>query len=155
MLLEETSLKEKTLIIVKPDAFSKRVVGKVISEFEKADLRILGAEMIWMSLEQAEEFYVEHREKEFYKPLVNFMSSNPVIVMVWEGEDAIKRARSFMGATDPRFAREGTIRKRWAQDGRHNIVHGSDSKKSAEREINFFFGDLKGIYKWHEKEYKI
>lgn len=130
---------ERTLIIIKPDAFSKKLVGRVIAELEKAGLKAVGARMVLLNAEQAEGFYAEHKGKDFYAPLIKFMTSNPVMVMVWEGKDAILRARTLMGATNPANAEEGTIRKRWAQDGRHNIIHGSDSKESAEREINFFF----------------
>lgn len=144
----------RTLIIVKPDAFSKKVAGKVVARLEDAGLKPVGAKMIRLSAEQAQEFYAEHKGKEFFEPLISFMSSNPVMVMVWEGEDAIKRARDLMGATNPADAEDGTIRKKWAQDGRHNIIHGSDSKKSAEREIKFFFPNADQMFTWEEKEYR-
>lgn len=144
---------EKTLIIVKPDAFSKKVAGEVISQFEKNGLRLLGARLVLMDKEKAGEFYTEHKGKEFYSPLVNFMTSNPAMVMVWEGDDAVSFARSIIGATNPADAAEGTIRKMFGGDGRHNIVHGSDSVQSSEREINFFFPGMADVYSWEEKEY--
>ncbi len=146
---------ERTLIIIKPDAFSKKVVGKVISKFEEAGLKLVASKMIKMNTAQAERFYLEHKGKDFYDPLVIFMSSNPVMVIVLEGKDAIKEARLVIGATDPVEAAEGTVRNKWAQDGRHNIIHGSDSEKSAAREIGFFFSDTSEIYEWEEREYKI
>ncbi|MFH1414837.1 MAG: nucleoside-diphosphate kinase [Elusimicrobiota bacterium] len=146
---------DKTLIIVKPDAFSKSVIGKVISKLEETGLKIMAAKTIWMNNEQAEAFYAEHKGKGFYEPLVVFMSSNPVMVMVWGGDNAVIRARCIIGATDPADADEGTIREQWAQDGRHNIIHGSDSAESAEREIGFFFSDSEDIFKWEGKEYRI
>lgn len=137
---------ERTLIIIKPDTFSKKLAGKVIAELEEAMLKPVGAKMILLNTEQAKKFYAEHKGKDFYEPLVEFMTSNPVMVIVFEGEDAISRARTLIGATDPADAEEGTIRRRWAQDGRHNIIHGSDSVQSAEREIEFFFPDSQQIF---------
>lgn len=137
---------ERTLIIIKPDTFSKKLAGKVIAELEEAMLKPVGAKMILLNTEQAKKFYTEHKGKDFYEPLVEFMTSNPVMVIVFEGEDAISRARTLIGATDPADAEEGTIRRRWAQDGRHNIIHGSDSVQSAEREIEFFFPDSQQIF---------
>lgn len=146
---------EKTLIIIKPDALSKKVAGKIISELESIDIKPLAAKLICLNNEEAQEFYSEHRGKEFYNPLIKFMTSNPVMVMVWEGVDAITRVRKLLGATNPVEADEGTIRRKWAQDGRHNIIHGSDSIQSAKREIEFFFPNEKDIYYWEEKIYKI
>jgi nucleoside-diphosphate kinase len=145
---------ERTLIIIKPDALSKRLVGKIIAELEKTSLRMVAAKMMILTEEQAGEFYREHREKPFYKPLLQFLGSNPVLVMVWKGDDAVGLSRKLIGATDPVNADEGTIRKMWAQDGRHNIIHGSDSNESAEREINFFFPGLQDIFNWEYKEYE-
>lgn len=145
---------ERTLIIIKPDTFSKKLAGKVIAELEEAGLKPVGAKMILLNTEQAKKFYAEHKGKDFYELLVEFMTSNPVMVIVFEGEDAISRARTLMGATDPANAEEGTIRRRWAQDGRHNIIHGSDSVQSAGREIEFFFPDSQHIFPWEDKEYK-
>ena len=147
--------KERTLVIIKPDALSKKVAGRIISEFENAGLKMLGARMILLTPDEAERFYAEHRGKPFYEPLIDFMISNPVMVTVWEGDGAVLRVRELMGVTDPARAAEGTIRKRWAQDGRHNAVHGSNSLESARREINFFFPEGKDIFQWDKKEYKI
>jgi len=146
---------EKTLIIVKPDALVKKIVGRVISQFEEEGLRIMAVKMVWLNRNLAEEFYVEHKGKEFYEPLVEFIISNPVIGMVWGGEDAINRARRIIGATDPARADEGSVRKKWAANNRHNIVHGSDSPESAQREIGIFFPDENEIYKWQDREYKL
>ncbi|MBN2406744.1 MAG: nucleoside-diphosphate kinase [Elusimicrobia bacterium] len=146
---------EKTLIIIKADAFTKRLVGKVISKLEDSGLRILGAKMIWFDKALAREFYIEHKSKDFYYPLINFITSNPVMVMVAGGENAVTGSRKIIGATDPARAREGTIRRMWAQDGRHNIVHGSDSPVSAKREINLLFPGEEGIYEWEDKEYRL
>jgi nucleoside-diphosphate kinase len=144
---------ERTLIIIKPDALSKKVGGRIISAFEENNLRLVGAKFIHLGREQVEQFYAEHRGKEFYEPLVQFMTSNPCLAMAWEGPDAIKRAREVIGATDPAQAKEGTVRRNYATDNRHNAVHGSDSVKSAEREIAFFFTAAE-IFDWEDKIYK-
>jgi nucleoside-diphosphate kinase len=146
---------ERTLIIIKPDSLSKKVAGSIISEFEKTGLKLVGTKMVSIDSDKAGEFYAEHKGKDFYEPLVNFMTSNPALVMVWEGEDAITRARTIIGATNPANAEEGTIRQRWGQDGRHNAVHGSDSPASAEREINFFFNGVNEVFNWETKEYTL
>ncbi len=143
---------QKTLVIIKPDALSKKLTGRVIGELEKAELKIKGIKMIRMTPEDARSFYGEHEGKGFFKPLVEFISSNPAVVMVLEGVDAVKRVRGLMGSTDPREAGKGTIRERWARDKRHNIIHGSDSVSSAEREIGFFFSEDE-IHQWEGKEY--
>ncbi|MBI5554263.1 MAG: nucleoside-diphosphate kinase [Elusimicrobia bacterium] len=144
---------ERTLIIVKPDAMSKRISGKVIQALEEQGLQLVAGKLLQLSRPRAEDFYGEHKGKEFYEPLINFISSNPCLVTVWEGAGAIKKAREIIGATDPAQAKEGTIRKKYATDNRHNGVHGSDSAKSAEREIAFFFSDTE-IFPWEEKVYK-
>ena len=113
----------------------------------------MAAEMVWMEQDLAEEFYIEHRDKEFYRELVGFITSNPVMVMVLGGEDAIKFVRKLAGATEPSEYENGTIRKEWAESKRYNIIHASNSSKSARREIGLFFPDSK-IYNWKEKEYK-
>lgn len=147
--------KERTLIIIKPDAFSKKITGKIIAVLEDNDLKMVAAKMVRLSPEQAGGFYKEHKGKHFYEPLIDFMCSNPILVMVVEGEDVVSRSRELMGATDPSEAAPGTIRKKWAQDGRHNIIHGSDSLNSASREIGFFFPDTGEIISWEEKEYRM
>jgi len=144
---------DRTLVIIKPDALCQRVVGNVVSRFEQDGLRIIAARMVLMSEEQAAKFYSSHIGKDFYEPLVKFMSSNPCVVMVLEGENAVDRVREIAGATDPVEAKEGTIRRQFARDNRHNIIHTSDSPETASREINFFFKG-KEIYQWSEKEYR-
>lgn len=144
---------EKSLVIIKPDALSKKVSGEIIAVLEKNNLLLRACKMVFLGPDMAEKFYAEHRGKEFYEPLVKFMSSNPVIVTVWEGEGAIGRIREIIGSTDPIQAKAGTIRRKYATDNRHNAVHGSDSLKSAKREIAFFFED-KEIFSWQERIYK-
>jgi nucleoside-diphosphate kinase len=130
---------ERTLSIIKPDAVAKNVVGKIISRFEEGGLRVLAAKMVQLTDETAGGFYAEHRERGFFKDLVGFMTSGPVIVQVLEGENAIARNRELMGATDPAKAAPGTIRADFAKSIDANAVHGSDSAASAEREIGYFF----------------
>ncbi len=130
---------ERTLSIIKPDAVAKNVIGKIVSRFEKAGLTIVGLRMIHLSQEQAEGFYAEHRERPFFKDLVDFMMSGPVVVSVLEGENAIALNRELMGATNPQEAATGTIRADFAETIDENAVHGSDSPASAEREVAYFF----------------
>ncbi len=132
---------ERTLSIVKPDAVAKNLIGKIYSRFEEAGLRIVAARMLHLSREQAEGFYQVHRERPFYKDLVEFMISGPVMVQVLEGENAVVRNRDIMGATDPKKADPGTIRADFAETVDENAVHGSDSPENAAIEIEFFFGD--------------
>lgn len=131
---------EQTLSIIKPDAVSKNVIGKIYSRFEKAGLKIVAAKMEQLTREKAAGFYAEHEGKPFYEPLMDFMTSGPVMVQVLEGENAVAAHRTLMGATDPAKADEDTIRKDFAESMSKNAVHGSDSLASAEREINYFFG---------------
>ena len=133
---------EKTLSIIKPDGVEKNVIGNVINRFEKAGLKIGAMKMIWLSKEQAKGFYVVHKEKPFYDSLTDFMSSGPIVVMALEGEDAIRKNREIMGATNPKEAAEGTIRRDFATNVEKNTVHGSDSPESAEYEIGYFFNAL-------------
>jgi len=146
--------KEETLVIIKPDTLCQRVVGKVISIIEENGLKIKGLKMIKLNKKDAKNFYIEHKGKDFYTPLVNFMSSNPCIVMVVSGNNAIKKLRKIAGKTDPKEAKPMTIRRMFARDGRHNIVHASDSKKSAKREIKFFF-KRNEIFDWKYINYKL
>ncbi|AOS97278.1 Nucleoside diphosphate kinase [Microbulbifer aggregans] len=132
---------ERTLSIIKPDAVAKNVIGEIESRFEKAGLRIVAMKMLHLSREKAEGFYAEHKERPFFKDLVDFMTSGPVVVQVLEGEDAIKANRDLMGATNPQEAEAGTIRADFAQSIDANAVHGSDSAASAEREVSYFFAD--------------
>ena len=130
---------ERTLSIVKPDAIAKNIIGKIYNRFEDNGLRIVAAKMLHLSREQAENFYAVHRERPFFRDLVNFMISGPIMVQVLEGEDAIAKNREVMGATDPRKAASGTIRADFADNVEENAVHGSDSPETASVEIEFFF----------------
>ena len=130
---------ERTFSIVKPDAVAKNVIGEIYSRFEKGGLRIVAAKMLHLSRAQAEGFYAVHKERPFYKDLVNFMLSGPVMVQVLEGENAILRNREIMGATNPKDAAPGTIRADFASTVDENAVHGSDAAETAKEEIAFFF----------------
>jgi nucleoside-diphosphate kinase len=130
---------ERTLSIIKPDAVEKNVIGKIISRFEKAGLKIVAAKMVHLDNKAAGGFYAEHKERPFYPDLVSFMTSGPVVVQVLEGEGAIAKNRELMGATNPAEAAEGTIRADFANSIDANAVHGSDSSESAAREIAYFF----------------
>ena len=132
---------ERTLSIIKPDAVAKNVIGEIESRFEKAGLRIVAMKMMHLSREKAEGFYAEHKERPFFKDLVDFMTSGPVVVQVLEGENAILANRDLMGATNPQEAAAGTIRADFAQSIDANAVHGSDSAESAAREVSYFFAD--------------
>ncbi|HKL53787.1 MAG TPA: nucleoside-diphosphate kinase [Wenzhouxiangellaceae bacterium] len=132
---------QRTFSIIKPDAVAKNVIGEIYTRFERAGLKIVAARMMHLSREQAEGFYAVHRERPFFKDLVEFMMSGPVMVQVLEGEDAIARNRELMGATDPRQAAPGTIRADFASSIDANAVHGSDAEDTAAQEIAFFFGD--------------
>jgi len=130
---------ERTLSIVKPDAVSKNVIGQIYSRFEKAGLKIVAARMLSLSQSQAEGFYAVHRGRPFFRDLVKFMVSGPIIVQVLEGEDAIAKNRELMGATDPKKAAKGTIRADFAESIDANAVHGSDGPETARTEIGYFF----------------
>ena len=132
---------ERTLSIVKPDGVKKNVIGDVYQRFEKAGLHIVGARMLCLSQAHAEAFYGIHRERPFFKDLVSYMTSGPVMVQVLEGENAVAKNRDIMGATDPRKAAPGTIRADLADSIEANVVHGSDSLENAAREIAFFFSE--------------
>lgn len=130
---------ERTLSIVKPDGVQKNVIGEVYRRFEQAGLRIIAARMMQLSQTQAEGFYAVHRERPFFKDLVRYMVSGPVIVQVLEGENAVAKHRELMGATDPKKADKGTIRADLATSIEENVVHGSDSADNAKNEIAYFF----------------
>jgi len=130
---------EKTLSIIKPDAVAKNVIGAINTRFEQAGLRIVAAKMMHLSQKQAEEFYGIHRERPFFKGLVSFMSSGPILVQVLEGQNAIAKNREIMGATNPADAAKGTIRADFADSIDHNAVHGSDAAETAQTEIAYFF----------------
>jgi nucleoside-diphosphate kinase len=138
-------MKERTLSIIKPDGVGKGLIGEVIKRFERAGFRIVAMKMIHLSREQAEGFYHVHKGHSYFEGLTEFMVSGPSVVMVLEGEDVVARSRELMGATDPKNAAEGTIRKDFATDGRRNVVHGSDSPDAAAFEIGYFFNALELI----------
>ena len=130
---------ERTLSIIKPDAVAKNVIGQILSRFEQGGLKIIAARMMQLSQADAEAFYGVHRERPFFKDLVSFMISGPVMVQVLEGEGAIRKNRDLMGATDPKKADKGTIRADFADSIDANAVHGSDAAETAAQEIAFFF----------------
>jgi len=130
---------ERTISIIKPDAVAKNVIGDIYNRFEQAGLRVIAARMMHLSQEQAGAFYAVHKERPFYKDLVEFMTSGPVMVQVLEGEDAIAKNRELMGATNPQQAAPGTIRADHAKTVDENAVHGSDGPDTAQAEIAFFF----------------
>jgi nucleoside-diphosphate kinase len=132
---------ERTLSIVKPDGVKANHIGEVYRRFERAGLSIIAARMLQLSQREAEGFYAVHRERPFFKDLVRYMSSGPVMVQVLEGESAISRNRDIMGATDPKKAAAGTIRADLASSIEQNVVHGSDAPETAAREIAYFFSD--------------
>jgi len=133
---------ERTLSIVKPDGVSRNLIGEVYRRFEQAGLAVVAARMMQLSQAEAEGFYAVHRERPFFKDLVRFMTSGPVIVQVLEGEGAIAKNREVMGATDPKKAAKGSIRADLASSIDENVVHGSDAADTAAREINYFFREI-------------
>jgi nucleoside-diphosphate kinase len=133
---------ERTLSIVKPDGVQKHLIGEVTKRFEDHGLKIVGLKMISMDKKEAEGFYAVHRGKPFFESLTSFMSSGPAVVMVLEGEGAIAKTRELMGATDPKQAKEGTLRRQYATNIERNVVHGSDAPETAAFEINYFFNAL-------------
>lgn len=130
---------ERTLSIIKPDGVSKNYIGEIYKRFEQSGLRIVAAKMVHLSEDQAQQFYAIHRERPFFKDLVKFMISGPVMVQVLEGENAVAKNRDLMGATDPKQAERGTIRADLSTSIDENTVHGSDSLENAQQEIKFFF----------------
>ena len=130
---------QRTLSIIKPDAVAKNAIGEIIARFEKAGLKVVAAKMLHLDDDKAGGFYTEHKERPFFKDLVGFMTSGPVVVQVLEGDDAIAKNRELMGATNPKEAAPGTIRADFAETIDANAVHGSDSPESAAREVDYFF----------------
>ena len=130
---------ERTLSIIKPDAVAKNVIGQIYSRFENAGLKIAAAKLVHLSRQEAEQFYAVHKERPFFKDLVEFMISGPVMIQVLEGENAILKNRELMGATDPKKAEAGTIRADFADSIDANAVHGSDAPDTAAVEVAFFF----------------
>lgn len=137
---------ERTLSIIKPDGVSKGVAGEVIGRMERAGIRICAMKMVRLTLEQARLFYAVHKERPFFESLTQFMTSGPIIAMVLEAENVIVKNRDLMGATNPKEALPGTIRRDFASDVEKNIVHGSDGPETAAQEIKFFFSDLEIQY---------
>jgi len=133
---------ERTLSIVKPDGVEKHLIGEVIKRFEERGLKVIALKMISMSKKEAEGFYAVHRGKPFFESLTTFMSSGPSVVMVLEGDGAISKTRELMGATDPKQARQGTLRHQFATNIEKNVVHGSDAPETAAFEMKYFFNSL-------------
>ncbi|MBU8879098.1 nucleoside-diphosphate kinase [Bacillus sp. FJAT-29790] len=130
---------EKTFLMVKPDGVQRNLIGEIVAKFEKKGFQLVGGKLMSISTELAEQHYGEHKERPFFGELVDFITSGPVFAMVWEGENVIATARQMMGATNPKDAAPGTIRGDFAATVGKNIIHGSDSPASAEREIGLFF----------------
>lgn len=130
---------EKTFLMVKPDGVQRNLIGEIVARFEKKGFRLVGAKLMSISNELAEQHYAEHKERPFFGELVDFITSGPVFAMVWEGENVISTARLMMGSTNPKDAALGTIRGDFAATVGKNVIHGSDSPASAEREIGLFF----------------
>jgi len=135
-------MKERTLSIIKPDGVFRNLIGEVVRRIEAQELKIISMKMILLTKAQAKGFYAVHKGKSFYESVTDFMSSGPCVVMVLEGEDAIKKYRKLMGATNFKEAEEGTIRREFASDIEKNVVHGSDSQETAIFEIGYFFNNL-------------
>ncbi len=133
---------ERTLSIIKPDAVARNVIGQIYTRFESAGLKIIAARMAHLSEREAAGFYAVHKERPFFRDLVNFMTSGPVMIQVLEGENAIQKNRDLMGATDPRKAAKGTIRADFAESIDANAVHGSDSAQTAAIEVAYFFASM-------------
>ena len=133
---------QRTLSIIKPDATRRNIIGKIVSKLEASGLKVIAQKKIQLTKTQAKDFYIVHQDRPFYNDLVNFMISGPVVVQVLEGENAVQKNRNVMGATNPKEADEGTIRKEYAESLEANSVHGSDSEENAETEISFFFSKI-------------
>ncbi len=134
-------MKQRTLVLLKPDAVNRRLIGEIISRFEKKGLKIVAMKMLWLSREKAEKHYEVHKGKPFYESLIDYITSGPIVAMVLEGDRAIEVVRKMMGKTNGIEAEPGTIRGDFAMSIQNNLVHGSDSEESAKREIPIFFDD--------------
>jgi len=143
---------ERTLVLIKPDGVCKSLIGKIIERIEKEGLKIVGLKMISLNKEKAEKLYLPHKGKHFFQGLIDFMLSAPCVALIAEGEEAIKRVREIIGETKPEEALPGTIRNRYASDGRRNIIHGSDCLLSAQREIDCLF-KLEEIYSYKRDDW--
>ncbi len=133
---------DQTLVLIKPDAIQKNIIGSIISRFEKEGFIVKGLRMLKLTKEDAMNFYAVHKDKSFYMELVDFMTQDRIVAILLEGEDAVDRVRAIMGATNSRAAADGTLRNLYGTDIQANAVHGSDSKENAVKEINFFFNAL-------------
>ena len=143
---------ERTLSIVKPDGVEKGVIGRIISRFETSDLKPIAIKLKQLSRAEAEGFYAVHKARPFFGSLVESMTSGPVVLMVLEGENAVLKNRDIMGATDPKKAADGTLRKDFATDIEKNTVHGSDSPENAKIEVSYFFPEIEvHPYEWRKK----
>jgi nucleoside-diphosphate kinase len=140
--------RERTLSMIKPDAVGKNIIGEIYSRFEKNGLRIAASRMLRLSVDDARRFYAEHEGQPYFEPLIDFMTSGPILAQVLEGDDAIAKNREVMGKTNSPEADPGTIRRDFGENNRRNAVHGSDSPKSAEREIAFFFKPEEVFDRW-------
>jgi len=130
---------ERTLVIIKPDGVKRRLVGEIISRFEKRGLKIVALRMMWLSEDRAQELYAPHEGKVFYQGLVDFMTSGPIVAVAVEGKSAIQIVRNMMGALNPEERMPGSIRGDYSMDGKHNLIHGSDTRENAVRELAIFF----------------
>jgi len=140
---------ERTFVAIKPDAVQRGLIGEILQRFEKKGFKILGLKFVLLDRETAEKHYAEHVGKPFYEKLVKFITSGPIVVMVIKGKNAVEVSRRMMGATDPSKADNGTIRADYAQIMERNIIHGSDSAESAEREIQIHFKESELVEDWH------
>ena len=145
---------ERTCILIKPDAVCKNSTGAILDRLAKVGLELRAAKMMRLGVQQAEDFYGEHKGKPFYDPLIQFMTSAPIVATVWEGVGAIQKARQVMGSTNSSEAAIGSIRRDFGTNNRYNVVHGSDSGTSAEREIRFFFKPEE-LYVYQENDWKV
>ncbi len=134
-------MRERTLVLLKPDAVNRRLIGEIIARFEKKGLKIVAMKMLWVTRELAEKHYEMHRGKPFYESLLDYITSSPIVAIVLEGEQAIEVVRKMMGKTNGVEAEPGTIRGDYSLSIQNNLVHGSDSEESAKREISLFFTD--------------
>lgn len=140
--------RERTLSMIKPDAVGKNIIGEIYSRFEKNGLRIAASRMLRLSVDDVRRFYAEHEGQPYFEPLIDFMTSGPILAQVLEGDDAIAKNREIMGKTNSPEAEPGTIRRDFGENNRRNAVHGSDGAKSAEREIAFFFKPEEVFDRW-------
>ncbi|MEO0088214.1 MAG: nucleoside-diphosphate kinase [candidate division WOR-3 bacterium] len=135
-------MREKTLLIIKPDGVKRKLIGQIILRIEKESFDILDIKFLKLTVEQAKEFYKIHQGKDFYLPLCEFMASGPIVVLLLEGENARERLRKVVGATDPKKAVEGTIRREFGSSVQENVVHAANPEEDVEREIKFFFPEI-------------